>query len=112
MSSISKQYGVLHCCYLAVNPSLIFRRDRLGCCPFECISDFQLQEELSPKQISHSSSFNPANPMYLPVFNEEHVRPMMGMLASNIYAHPLKYDEIWSMVENQKSSKVNSQTNK
>ena len=89
----------------SVNPSLLFKNDRLGCCPFECISDPQLKEELSPKQISRSSTFNPVNPMYLPVSGEEHVRPMMGMLACNIYAHPLSYDDIWSLVGKNNSLK-------
>ena len=39
--------------------------------------------------------------MYLPVIGEAHVRPMMGMLASTIYAHRLNYDDIWDMVEKQ-----------
>lgn len=50
--------------------------------------------------------------MYLPVIGEAHVRPMMGMLASTIYAHRLNYDDIWDMVEKQNALQAHSQSTK
>lgn len=85
---------------LGIDPSLLTVRNRLGCSPLDSISDYSLRDQISNRQ---NASSNITNPMYLPVMGEKHIPPMLEMLSSSIYTHPMEEEGIQSLVLSESS---------
>lgn len=82
----------LYVLFLAINPSLLSSRNHVGVSPLDMIQDFAFRDEIVNE--SSSVSKHSLGEMYLPVLGKEHIPPMMEMLLSNIYKHPLDLEDI------------------
>ena len=88
--------------FVGLDPSLLQKRNSVGCAPIDCIRDFSLVEELSQLQEQSCQQCNVsiqhrkgrANPMELPTTRNPKISPLLEMLTSDIYSHPLCIEEL------------------
>lgn len=89
---------------LAIDPSFLSSRNHVGVSPLDMIKDFAFRDEIMNG--SSSVSKHTLGEMYLPVLGQEHIPPMMEMLLSNIYKHPLDLEDIRKLSTKSYGSKL------